>query len=141
MFFGRAQLGKWLYIGVQCVDANRTPSLPVDAPILKIKRASDGVTVYSREIPLIDKQGVSIGFFMAQVFLGIAFNPGSYATEITYTVGTNSVILTGAFRVIDGGHPNGQVIGMAWFDRPNRSNIVYQVEAGRIMKGANPRVA
>lgn len=140
MFYGRRQLGQWLDIAIQCADANRTPSLPVDCPMLRIKRASDGATIYSREMPICEKQGTAIGLFLGQVFLGSDFHTGEHAVQIAYTVGSHTTIETGTFQITGGGNPNGQVIGMAWFDRPNRSNILYQVESGRIIRGSNPRI-
>ena len=139
MFLGRLQLGQWLDLNLQCGDANHTPAIPVDCPMMTIRRASDSVAVYTKEMPITEKQGVPIGLFTAKVFLGSAFNVGQYTVEIAYTVGSFTDVQTRTFRIIESGNPNGQVIGMAFFRRPNRDNILYQTESGRILRGSNPR--
>ncbi len=140
MFLGRRQLGEWLDISLQCQDGNKTPSLPVDAPVCTIRRGSDGVSVYNREMPIVEKEGVANGLFMAKVFLGTGFVAGSYTVQMAFTVGSFTDIQFRGFKIVAAGNPNGQLIGMAYFRRPNRASILYQVEAGRILRGSNPKI-
>lgn len=140
MFLGRRQLGQWINISCQCTDEDDTPSLPTEPPMLTIRRASDGVAVYTKEMPIIEKQGTAIGYFIAKVFLGTGFGDGLYTVEMAYQVGSFGSLVIRSFEILPGGNPNGQVIGMAFYRRPSRTNVVYQVEAGRIMRGSNPSI-
>lgn len=140
MFLGRRQLGTWLDIALQCKDADETPSLPADPPMLTIRRASDNVVIYSGEMPIVEKAGTAIGFFRAKIFLGTDFITGNYNVQMAFAVGSFTDLQLRAFSVVAGGHPNGQTIGMAYFRRPNRAHVIYQVEDGRVLKGSNPKL-
>jgi hypothetical protein len=140
MFLGRRQLGAWVTIGLQCKDGNGTPSLPEDPPMLTIRRASDNVVVYNGEMPIVEKAGTAIGYFKSKIFLGTAFIAGNYNVEMAFAVGSFTDLQTRTFTIVAGGHPNGQVIGMAFFRRPNRTHVIYQCEDGRLLKGSNPKI-
>ena len=44
------------------------------------------------------------------------------------------------FEIIPGGNEEGQVLGMAFYHRPEADHVVYQTESGKIFKGRNPTV-
>lgn len=140
MFLGRRQLGQWIDVCVQATEADKTPALPVEPPVVTIRRASDGVSVYNREMPIVEKQGTGIGLFAARVFLGDGFSAGQYNVQIAFTVGSFTDLQLRTFTIVGGGHPNGQVFGMAYFKRPNRANIIYQTESGSLLRGSNPKI-
>lgn len=139
-FLGKAQLGQWLSFALQCTDANDTPAMPVDTPMLRIRRASDGVTAYNKEMPVTEKEGTAIGLFIARVFLGTGFQAGYHTAEMSFTAGAFTAIQLRTFEISPGGNPNGVALGMNYYRRPNASHVLYQVEAGRILRGTNPRI-
>ena len=140
-YLGRFQLGNWLNIRLQCTDINDTPAMPVDAPHLTIRRMSDGVVVYSKEMPVVEKEGTAIGLFEARVRLGSAFAGGGHTVQMAFTVGADTFIQNHGFDIVAGGNVNGTALSSHYYRRPDANHILYQVEAGRIMQGSNPRIS
>ena len=136
-YLGRHQLGTWLDITLQCADLNGVAVMPTYVPVLKVW--SGTALVLNDEMPLIDKT-IQVGLFAYRLFLGEVFAVGSYVYDTTYVYGGAVFLLGGRFDVMAGGHSDGQVLGMHYYHRPHADFIVYQAEAGKILKGKSPRV-
>lgn len=138
-FLGNRQLGEWLDVVLQCKDIDGTPSMPVEPPFLTIWNSS-GTSEYAREMPVSEKEGVSIGLFVAKVFLGSGFSMGEHGLQIAFTVGSDSFLAHRTFRITEGGSARGIALGAYFYRRPNANHVVYQVESGSVLKGTNPKV-
>ncbi len=139
-YLGRFQLGNWVNIVLQCTDIDGSPAMPVDSPHLTIRRSSDGAVVYSKEMPVAEKEGQAIGLFVSRVRLGSDFAVGTHTIQKAFTVGADTFIESNGFDVVQAGNVNGTAIGTYYYRRPNAHHVLYQVESGRILRGSNPRI-
>jgi len=140
MFLGRQQLGTWLDVYLNCVDASRTPTLPDAVPTIKIRRSSDNAVVYTGLMPIVEKAGVAIGLFCSRLLLGIGFSVGTHSVEMVYLVSGQAFIVSRTLEIMAGGDPKGQVLAMIYLHNPSADHIVFQVESGLLLKGKNPKV-
>lgn len=136
MWLCRAQLGTYLDIYLQTTDANRVATMPDYVPWLKIWQGS--TLVLAHEMPLVDKD-IQVGLFCERLFLGAGFTTGQYAVQMSYQVAHNASIESRTFAIIPGGHADGSVMGIYWYHRPHADFLVYQLEAGKIARGKEPR--
>lgn len=113
--------------------------MPTYVPGIKVKRASDEATVLNQLMPVVDKT-VQVGLFCSRIFLGSLFAVGMHSVTMTYTVGAKVGIENRVFEVMAGGDPRGQVLSLYYLHKPHNDYLVYQAEAGVILKGTNPRI-
>ena len=138
MWLGKVQLGTYLDFYLQCTDADEVKSMPVYVPFLKVWIASS--LIHAAEMPLLDKTS-QVGLFATHLFLGNEFDVGYGTAEMYYQVGGKFGIETRTFEIVPGGHVDGQVLGMFFYQKPAAEFVVYQTEAGTLRKGKNPRVS
>lgn len=138
MFRGRYPLGEEVPLSVLCRNNARTPTAPVAAPAAAIWLGSTKIQTIT--LPAIDRAALT-GLFGKGLFLGAAYTTGLYEVFYTYTVGSLAVVEVDQFEVVDSGDPNGSVIAMYGFERPQATFLVHQVDSGKIKRGKNPRVS
>ena len=138
MYLGRFQLGVWLDAYLQCRTSSRLPVMPSYVPQIRILRASDGTAVYNGLMPVVDKTS-NIGLFCSRLFLGIGFSVGMHSVSMKYFA-SQPFIVERTFEIIGAGDPKGNVLAMSYLHTPAADHIVYQTEAGLIIRGKNPRV-
>lgn len=132
----RYQLGQVLPIFVQCIDDTGKPAFPDNAPQLKVW--SDSGLVLSDVMPCEDRF-IQTGVFLYQLFLGATFSAGQYTWAVYYKAGDNHGIATGAFAVMGGGNPDGDIVSMHFFERPQARFLVQELDSGVIVQGRNPQ--
>lgn len=139
-FIGRYKLGDWLPLQLQTVNGSRVATTPDDVPTVKLFNSS-GTMVYSQKLPVIERY-VQTGRFYALVLLGRAFSTDTYTAVYYWTTGSGAYngLEADNFDIVDGGHYDGNVIGMYFFDRPQAKYIVYQTDSGVLIQGRNPTV-
>lgn len=140
MYLGRQQLGTWLDVYLNCVNASRTPTLPDAVPTIRIRRCSDNAVVYTGLMPIVEKEGSAIGLFCSRLLLGIGFSVGTHTVTMFYVSGGQRFEVSKTFEIMAAGDPKGQVLAMIYLHNPSADYIVYQVESGLLMKGKNPKV-
>lgn len=136
---GRYQLGQHLPLLVLCRNGNDTPTVPSDVPRATIW--SPGNTrILAKDVPVLDRFGQT-GLFGGVVFLNNDYSThGTYTIEYRYLAGGHYGIDTDQFEIMAGGHKDGSVIAMHYFDRPHAKFIVQQLDSGRLVQGRNPSV-
>lgn len=139
MYLGRQQLGTWLDSYLQVVNANKTPLMPDAVPTIKIRRASDNAVVYSGLMPVVDKVA-NVGLFCSRLFLGSGYSVGYHDVEMFYVAGGAGFTVIRNFEVMPAGDAKGQVLSMAYCHFPQAEFVVYQTEAGLILRGKSPRL-
>lgn len=137
-YLGRYQLGQFVPLTVQCLDASGTPTLPTGPPTIDVWLGST-LIVAAKEIPILDRYGVT-AMFRYRLPLDGRFSAGSYMVSYTYTVGSLVVFDIDAFQITAGGDINGAVISMTEFVRPHAKFIVYQTDQRLLLYGKNPRL-
>lgn len=139
-YLGRRQQGEELPLVVQCVDAAGAPVDPDACPWVSVFRdAEPPVLVESREVPA-DLRGVESGVFRLPLFLGGLYGtPGRHLVVTRYTVGGVGHAKIETFTLLPGGSPDGAVTAMTFVRRPDATYILYSTDAGRLIRGRNPR--
>lgn len=137
MYRGRHILGTEVPLGCLTTNAAGTPTNPDDCPLMEV-RSSSGL-VLARRIPRID-HAAAAGLFQVKQFLGADFAAGRYSVLYGWTVGGTAFGALDEFEVIPGGHADGSVISMYFYDRPHGDFVVHQLDGGKIRRGRNPRV-
>ena len=141
MYLGRNQLGTWLDVYLPCVNADRTPLMPDAVPTIKIRRASDGVVVYTDIMGVVEKSGSPIGLFCSRLLLSSGFAVGLHDVTMVYVAGGVTFTELRTFEIMQGGHQRGQVLSMIFAHFPQHDDVVYQCESGVILKGKSPKLS
>lgn len=140
-FLGRVQQGQELSLFLQCVDAGGTPADPAAGPRASIYRdAAPPVFVETVELAA-DLRGVQAGVFRRALFLGGLYGTaGRHLVVLKYTDPNGAAHHDCAtFVLLPGGSPDGAVISMRYVERPDASYLIWQTDAGRLVRGRNPR--
>ncbi|NJL70157.1 MAG: hypothetical protein HC888_00485 [Candidatus Competibacteraceae bacterium] len=137
IFLGRFRSGDEMVVPLCTTSDEQVPVAPDEAPNVTIYSSSDKIVSY--KMPAMEKSSL-VGNFRLPVFLSELFPVGQYTMLFTWFVGSTPYTETGCFVVETGGDPNGSVIAMHCFERPNARYLVHSTDAGRIFKGKNPRL-
>lgn len=138
MEFQRVQLGDEVSISFQTYDSSGNPVAPDSPPTLRVY-AENGTNVYNKSFPPKDN-GFVTGLFGHFVRLGAEYSEQVYSWRAGYEVSSVAGVASGFFEVMPGGHADGAVIAMHWFESPAGSAIVYQTDSGKVKHGRNPRI-
>jgi hypothetical protein len=65
---------------------------------------------------------------------------GRYRVEYRYTSGGQPWASLAYLEVIPGGDPNGAVISMFAYDRPESNYVLAQLGSGKLVQGRSPRL-
>lgn len=133
----RWQRGSEIPITVQCHGSDGTPSNPDLAPVLAL---FDGSTLILRQKMPSDAKAHQPGVFRLPVFLDARFpSSGQISGAVQWTKGGVVFSETVTFSIIPGGDTDGSVIATTFVRRPGLGALVWQTDAGTIMRGSNPR--
>lgn len=136
-YLGRYQIGQTVTCLLQSRDGNQAIALPARPPQAKVFL---GATVVEfREMPILDRF-VQTGFFQLHLFLGTAYALGKYQVVYYYQVGAWYGLEADDFEIVGGGDPDGAILGMYWYQRPQADYSVYSTETGTIQRGRNPAI-
>lgn len=141
MYRGRYQLGDEVLIGVQCTDESGNPAAPDAAPTMTIYADDGSKPVENKAIPPKDR-AESTGLFEHFVRLGSDFAAGAYSVLYKWATGDGDFHgqAVDHFEILPGGHVDGTVLGLHYFDAGHAQFLVQQTDAGLIKAGKNPRV-
>ena len=132
---GRHQIGTELRIPLLFVDADDEPVAPDSAPTVEIW--TGGVKVVSDLMVPIDRE-ILTGLFGCLLFLR-SLDVGLYQAIKRWTSGSYFGVEIDYFEIIPGGHDDGSVIAMYYFDTPTARFLVHQLDSGRLKPGKNPK--
>lgn len=140
-FLGRYQQGQELPVTLQCVNAATGPSDPTELPRLEIYRDGATPTLIETVQLAADLRGVAVGVFRRGVYLGERYGTaGRYLLVAKYTDTDGTAHCEhGSFMLLPGGSDDGAVIAAKYVERPDASYLLYQTDAGRLIRGRNPR--
>lgn len=140
-FLGRFQQGQELPLHLQCVNATGGAGDPTDLPRASVYR--DGASpAFVETVELAaDLRGVVAGYFRRGLFLDNLYSTaGRYLVVFKWT-DSNTVAhcRVASFMLLPGGSADGAVISLKHVERPDASYLLYQTDAGRLIRGRNPR--
>lgn len=138
MWIGRYGRGDEVILSVSCEDASKVVTAPDEAPTVEVFDA-DSKKLTEAKMPASDASRTP-GLFRLPLFLGAAFDAGSYVAVIRYLLSGVSRTRTITFEVSPLGDAAGAVQGMYQFEKPNSRFLVHSTASGRIFKGKNPRL-
>lgn len=136
MWLGRHKLGDVITLACQCVNGSGTPTVPDDAPYARIYNGA-GTLIKTARMPIADSFKVT-GYFSRPLHLGAEFSVGRIAVFYSWTISSTGYGDRDEFEIVAGGNPDGQVIAMHSFDRPDSNFVIYEAASGRLLKGRNP---
>lgn len=136
---GRYPLGVEIPLGVLCVNASGTPIAPTEAPLLEVYSDAAASPVVVKRIPPLERAAVT-GLFQYPLFLGGAFSAGHHTAVYRWRNGGTQFHSSDTFQVIAGGHEDGAVISLFWYEQPGSRFLVQQLDSGKLVRGRNPRV-
>lgn len=138
MYLGRTQLGQTLPLWLQCCNASGVPTVPDDPPSVRVYAGASLVT--AGEMPVHDRYQQT-GLFFLPLFLGSGFTTGSCQAVFLYRVSSFYGLEAVNFDIVAGGHQDGAVTGLYYYQRPQADFLVQVLgETGQIVKGRNPQV-
>ena len=138
MHRGRFQLGEHVPLAVLCRNSSGQPAAPDAAPQVDVYSDTTHPTT-GKAIPAQDKSLVT-GLFTYRLFLGSGFVVGRYTVTYHWVIGANHGMQVDDFEIVGGGHEDGEVISMYFYDRPHADFIVQQLSSGKVVRGRNPEV-
>lgn len=132
MYLGRLEQGGELILPCLTVNADGSPTLPDDAPVMEVY--SDSAHLFSRKIPILDRAQC---YFQYGLFLN--FGTGLFTARTRWTTGSYEGSSEDSFEVVDG-EVAGYVVSMAFYRRPSADFIVRGTTAGYLISGKGPQV-
>lgn len=139
MYLGDYQLGDRLPLEVFCQTAAGLPVEPDDAPVATVYAGSSTTSVVSLALPPSDRFGAA-GLFQQTVHLDGRFNTGRYNVLFSWLASGSPRVSLARFLVLPGGDARGAVIALAFYQQPQAQFLVHQTDAGRLLRGRNPRL-
>lgn len=140
-FIGRFQQGQELPLVLQCVDADGGPDDPQELPRASVYRdAASPVLVETVEVAA-DLRGVMTGFFRRGLYLDNLYGTAGRHLVVYKWQDSDGVAhhRVASFVLLPGGSADGAVISATYVERPDASYLLYQTDAGRLIRGRNPR--
>lgn len=139
-FLGRYQQGQEVPLVLQCTTASGTPDDPLYPPAVTIYRdANPPVALETRLMAAADR-GVVVGLFRYPRFLVTGYSAGRYLAVFRWTdSGDVARLKVAAFTVNPGGAADGSVIALHHVGHPEAGYLIWQTDAGWIVRGRNPR--
>lgn len=134
-WLGRFQVGQELSLVLRCTLAG-AGDVPSTHPTVEVRDESGFVE--QRRVPADDQVG-SPGLFRGPLFLGTLYDTGRYHLYFRWldSVGDPHVEIHD-FEIAPGGDSDGAVISMASVERPQANFLLYNTDAGRLIRGRNP---
>jgi len=99
---------------------------------------NSGVLVVSKRIPPIEQTAIT-GLFGIMQPLNSSFAAGRYWVYYSYLVSTTQRCAVDSFEILAGGNSGGQVISLAFLDRPDADWMVGQLDSGASIVARGPR--
>ena len=140
-FLGRFQQGQEIPLSIQCVNATGGPDDPQELPRVSVYRDGASPSLIQTLVMAADLRGVVTGFFRLGLYLNNLYGTaGRYLTLVKWEDSDGVAHCRGgSFMLLPGGSADGAVIAAKYVERPDASYLLYQTDAGRLIRGRNPR--
>lgn len=138
MYLGEFMLGDRVPLGLMCQEPTGLPVLPDAAPYASVMN-TDGEIAVSLRVPPQDV-ATAPGVFGIALHLDSRFSIGRYSAHYSWTDGGESRVGVDVFDVIPGGHPDGAIIALYPYHRPQAEFLIQQTDGRKLLKGRNPTV-
>lgn len=136
-YLGPFALGSWVPLELFATMPDGQLAVPLVEPTATILDASSA-TVATITLP---RSPGPAGRYGRQMIVGRAFSRGRYRVLYRYQVpGPVQRYAVDLFEVVGGGDPEGAIISLREFRRPEARYVVGQTASGRLVQGRNPRV-
>lgn len=136
MWLGRKQLGQECLFSVSAAGNKQgLVSWPSSPPFMDIWKGTSKVAS-GLKMPKVDSN--SVGLFRLAVFLDGRFTFGQHHAIIRWVNGTYFGVQIDYFDILDNGNVNGSIISLFHHELPHARYLVYQTDAGLLLRGKNP---
>jgi hypothetical protein len=138
-YLGRFRQGDNVNLVCTTKNAGGVPTLSSDCPWAKVWDPTGGL-VARFQVPIVDRY-VQTAVFQHLLRLGPAYaNLGNYRINYHYVVGTYHGLDEDTFELVAGGHPDGTVNAIYFFQKPWARFLVFSLDSGNLAFGRNPRL-
>jgi hypothetical protein len=138
-YLGRFRQGDDVSLVLFTKNASGVPTLPADCPQAKVWDPT-GALVATFQVPIVDRY-VQTGIFQQLLRLGPAYvNLGNYRIVYYYLAGTYHGLHEDTFELVAGGHADGAVNAIYFFNKPWAKFLVFALNGGNLAMGRNPRL-
>ncbi len=140
-FLGRYQQGQEIPLSLQCVNAAGGADDPQELPRVSVYRDGSGPAFVQTVEMAADLRGVATGFFRRGLYLDNLYGTAGRHLAVFKWQDSDGVAhcRTATFMLLPGGSADGAVIAAKYVERPDASYLLYQTDAGRLIRGRNPR--
>lgn len=122
---------------LRTTDAAGTPTEPQDTPQV-IVTDNALVEVVATQMPITERY-TTTGLFYYPLYLGTGFSTGYYTIEYRWVLASTYIgSAADEFEIVAGGHADGAVTSLYFYERPHAKMLVHGVETGSILPGKNP---
>jgi len=141
---GRYRQGRYYPLSVLCRQGG-VPTWPDDCPsaVFYGNAASGGASAGLTErfkLPVIEPARITGWFGMPYRLAQDFGTPGYYSVEYRFTIEGTAYTFLDYFQIVPGGTNNGNVIGLAYFPRPQGNYLVQDLDSGRLAQNLGPNV-
>ena len=153
-YLGRYQLGDSVPLGIQSREPGSSASVyGQSAPAQPATGSRPSASIYAADgnivgsailLPVVDRyKTLDAGsdnnwWFARSHLLDSNFSTGRHIVIYTWKHGSTTMRKAAAFDIFDGGDPDGSVITMNAFQRPEAVNVLYDTQSGKLQSGRNP---
>lgn len=139
-FIGRFQQGQEVPFVLQCTSAVGVPDDPLYPPAVTIYQDANPPVVVETRLMAAAERGVVAGLFRYPRFLVTGYAAGRYLAIFRWTdSGGVSRMKVASFTINPGGSADGAVVALHHVGKPEAGYLIWQTDAGYIVRGKNPR--
>lgn len=140
MDLGRFQLGHFVPVMFDALDANNAPSWPTATPTIKTFSETDLTTAVETIRPGARDIHRQTGLFYYPLRLSSSYSANKvYFVSSSWAIGGSTYRQLDQFRIEPGGDADGAVIGGIFIARPEAGVVAYIVDSGKLKTARNPR--
>lgn len=134
-WIGRFQVGQELMLLLRC-RLDGVGDVPDTHPVVEVR--SESGFVEERRVPADDQDAVP-GLFRGPLFLGSLYATGRYHLYFRWADSDGEMrVEIHDFEIAPGGQADGAVISMTSVERPQANFLLFNTDAGRLVRGRNP---
>lgn len=140
-YLGRFQQGEEVPLVCVTTDRNGAPIDPPDVPWAAIYLDGGVRELVETRQMAATLRGIETGVFRLPLLLGTKYaTAGRYVVLFKWLDQNNRAhCIPTSFTLNPGGSPDGAVIALHYLERPDSRYVMYQTDAGRLVRGRNPR--
>ncbi len=139
-YLGRFQQGQEVPFVLQCTGMSGNPDDPQYPPAVTIYQDANPPVLMETRLMAASERGVVAGLFRLPRFLVTGYDAGRYLVVFRWTDSDGEARMkVASFTVNPGGSADGAVISMHHVVKPEAGYLIWQTDAGWLVRGKNPR--